>query len=301
MKVKIPIIRRATQIFAFFWANSFLNVFLTRRLYKGPLKGTCVPFLNCHGCPTATFGCPIGTIEHYMVIRRFPYEIVGQLGLLGMLVGRMACGWLCPFGLLQDLLFMVTKVEVKIAQAWRHVRWFVLVGLVILLPWIIGDDIFSKVCPVGILTADLPWILWNPLDPNTGKPMFASVVVWAIAINLAILVAILVLSTFIKRPFCRVLCPLGHIFSLFNKVSLVRLEVAPGCDHCDACEKVCPVGLKVYEDPNSSECVRCLSCTVCGNVKVGSRRLVPIDQALAIRKVTAESAPPEASGAGDTA
>jgi ferredoxin-type protein NapH len=136
MKVKIPIIRRATQIFAFFWANSFLNVFLTWRLYKGPLKGTCVPFLNCHGCPTATFACPIGTIEHYMVIRRFPYEIVGQLGLLGMLVGRMACGWLCPFGLLQDLLFMVTKVEVKIAQAWRHVRWFVLVGLVMVVPWL---------------------------------------------------------------------------------------------------------------------------------------------------------------------
>jgi polyferredoxin len=94
--------------------------FFTGRLYKGPLKGACVPFLNCHGCPTATFGCPIGTIEHYMVIRRFPYEIVGQLGLLGLLVGRMACGWLCPFGLLQDLLFMVTKAEVKIAHAWRH-------------------------------------------------------------------------------------------------------------------------------------------------------------------------------------
>jgi polyferredoxin len=125
------------------------------------------------------------------------------------------------------------------------------------------------------------------------------VVVWAIAINLAILAAILVLSAFIKRPFCRVLCPLGHIFSLFNKVSLVKLEVAPGCDHCDACEKACPMGIKVYEDPNSSECIRCLSCTVCGNVKVGSRRLVPVEQVWAIRKVTPDVVPSEAKGAGD--
>jgi polyferredoxin len=236
-----------------------------------------------------------------MVIRRFPYEIVGQLGLLSMLVGRMACGWLCPFGLLQDLLFLATKVEVKISHAWRHVRWFVLIGLVILLPWIIGDDIFSKVCPLGILTADLPWLLWNPLDPSTGKPMFASVVVWAIAINLAILAAILVLSAFIKRPFCRVLCPLGHIFSLFNKVSLVRLEVASSCDQCNACQTVCPVDIKVYEDPNSSECIRCLSCTVCGHVKVGSRRLIPSEQVWPLRKVAASDAPSEAKGAGDAA
>ena len=71
-----------------------------------------------------------------------------------------------------------------------------------------------------------------------------------------------------KRPFCRYACPLGLLFSLFNRVSLLKLEVSPSCNQCDACVKVCPVDIKVYEDPNSGQCIRCLNCLACTKVKV---------------------------------
>ena len=73
-------------------------------------------------------------------------------------------------------------------------------------------------------------------------------------------------SMLIKRPFCRVICPLGLILSFFNRVSLFRLEVSSACNRCDVCQKLCPVDIKVYEDPNSDQCIRCLDCTACACV-----------------------------------
>jgi polyferredoxin len=123
MRVTTTELRKATQLFALLWANSFFGAFFTRRIYKGPLKSTCVPFLNCHACPTATFSCPVGTWQHYMATHQFPFFVVGQLGLIGMLVGRMVCGWLCPFGFVQDALSSSTRQPLQVPRAWTYVRY----------------------------------------------------------------------------------------------------------------------------------------------------------------------------------
>jgi ferredoxin-type protein NapH len=272
MRVTTTELRKATQLFALLWANSFFGAFFTRKIYKGPLKSTCVPFLNCHACPTATFSCPIGTWQHYMATHQFPFFVIGQLGLIGMLVGRMVCGWLCPFGFVQDALSSSTRQPLQVPRAWTYLRYLVLALLVIAIPWITTEHWFSKLCPVGTLVAALPWVLWNPTDPETGAKIIApGSFGWLLAAKIAILVAILVVSRVVKRPFCRIFCPLGLFFSFFNKVSILRLEVSPGCDGCDACQKLCPVDIKVYEDPNSSDCIRCLDCTSCAHVTVGLR------------------------------
>jgi ferredoxin-type protein NapH len=275
MRFKITDIRRATQLFAFFWANSYLVAFFRKEIYKGPLKSSCVPFLNCHACPGATFSCPIGTLQHYMAVHRFPFFLLGQLGLISMLVGRMACGWLCPVGLLQDALHMLKMGHVRISRAWGYLRWAVLVLLVIVIPWITAEHWFSKLCPMGTLIAGIPWALWNPVNPETGQPALPDGTLgWLFALKVVLLGTVVALSMFIKRPFCRVVCPLGLIFSFFNKVSLLKLHVDPQeCDHCDACRELCPVDISVYKDPNSSDCIRCLECTACDRVKVGVKLL----------------------------
>jgi ferredoxin-type protein NapH len=287
MKIRLTDLRRATQLFALLWANSYLGVVFTRTIYKGPLKGSCTPFLNCHACPAATFSCPVGTLQHYMSVHRFPFLLVGQLGLVGMLVGRMACGWLCPVGLFQDLLHSLKLGYVQISRVWAHLRYVVLALLVIAIPWATGEHWFSKLCPEGTLIAGIPWVLWNPVDPETGAPVIApGAVGWLFALKLGILASFVVLSLFIKRPFCRVGCPLGLLLSFFNRFSLFRLDVSSTCNHCNVCQQRCPVDLKVYENPNSDECIRCLACTECACVTKtgvplfsGSSRQKRLDQA----------------------
>ncbi len=89
--------------------------------------------------------------------------------------------------------------------------------------------------------------------------------------KIAVLAALVGASILIKRPFCRFVCPpLGAIWSPFNRVSLMRLEVDDAaCTKCGgACKGVCPVDLEVYRDPNSDACIRCLECTRCDAVRV---------------------------------
>ena len=60
------------------------------------------------------------------------------------------------------------------------------------------------------------------------------------------------------RPFCRYLCPLGAIYSLFNPIALYRFEVNQGkCTGCKACQRAFPMDLPVYQTPNTMECIRC--------------------------------------------
>ena len=74
-----------------------------------------------------------------------------------------------------------------------------------------------------------------------------------------------------KRPFCQTTCPLGAIYSLFNRVSLVRLRWdAATCTHCDKCFEICPMEIKVYEGENTGHCIRCLDCTACEAITVGT-------------------------------
>jgi ferredoxin-type protein NapH len=215
-------------------------------------------------------------IQHYAVIGQVPFFLLGLLGLFGLLVGRMACGWLCPFGLVQDLLYRIKSHKIQIPALFFPLRYLVLAILVLLLPGLTGESWFSILCPQGTLTAAIPWALWNPKDPVTGLPMIADGSLGSMfAIKVIILLGFLALFVVAKRPFCRVVCPLGLIFSFFNKHSLVKLEVSGRCSRCDQCQKDCPVDIKVYEEPNAPACIRCLKCTDCKHVKLKALPLLP--------------------------
>ena len=81
--------RRRVQAVAFLAMNSY---------FFQNLKGIPCPGMNCYACPAATFACPIGSLQHFAVIRQIPIYLLGVLSLIGILVGRLACGWTCPFG-----------------------------------------------------------------------------------------------------------------------------------------------------------------------------------------------------------
>lgn len=223
-----------------------------------------VPGLNCYACPLATGACAIGSLQHFMVIGRFPFLLTGFFLIVGAVAGRMVCGWICPIGWLQELFFRLPVRKLKVYNRWLpYSKYFVLLGLVLLIPYLTGEPWFSRICFVGTLQGGIPLSLTDPYVQSLIGTFFY--------IKLAITIFLLLLFFLIKRPFCRFICPLGAIYSLFNSISLVQMKVEEGCNECNSCQKVCPVDIKIYENPKSPECIRCLECTTCSMVQVELR------------------------------
>jgi len=263
-------IRALVQWCSLILSNAYFGFLNTKQVYQGSLKSICVPILNCHSCPSALFSCPIGTIQHFMTIRKFPYLLTAYLALIGISVGSLACGWLCPFGLLQDLMYKIKSVKLRISEKLSSLRYLVLFFLVILFPLVTQETWFSKVCPMGTFEAAIPWVLWNPIIPVYGEPAVSTQSLgWLFIIKLLIGFAFLGLFIIAKRPFCRLACPLGAIFGFFNKYSVLQLKVDGNhCTDCQKCKTNCPVDINISDNPGSSTCVRCFHCLKCENVRI---------------------------------
>jgi len=191
--------------------------------------------------------------------------------------GRMFCGLLCPFGYLQDLLYRLGSIRIEIPRYLCYVKYGVLAVLVLLLPYFLGLPTFCKICPAAVLEAGFAHAL---LDADVGGKLFnqetGMFVGWFFLGKTILLTAVLLATVNMKRPFCRVLCPLGALLGLFNRLSTVKIAVnRETCSQCNRCARVCPVDISIYDNPDSPECVRCWQCVHCKDVSAGMR-LVPL-------------------------
>lgn len=190
--------------------------------------------------------------------------VFGILTIFGTLAGRLICGFLCPFGLIQDLFHKIPFVKklrkLPGEKGLRFLRFFFLGIFVILLPMVvadavgIGDPWFCKyICPVGTLEAGIPLVLLN----RGLRSVVGFLYMW----KLLILVITLFMSILLFRPFCRYICPLGALYGLFNRFSLYRYYVdTEKCINCGACQKACRLDIPVWKKPNSIDCIRCGEC-----------------------------------------
>lgn len=264
-KVRSPIV----ALFGLILPNSYYPVVASKEIYDGPLKQACFPGLNCHACPTAVSACPIGILQHFSAVGRIPFALIGFLGAIGIVFGRSVCGWLCPFGWIQDQTYKIKSKKFRIHPSLKYGKYASLFVLAILLPYFVEAHWFSRICPWGTLSAGIPWLIWNPLNPVDAMPVIEpDMVGWLYFLKVSILIIFLVLFVVTSRPFCRTLCPLGAIYAHFNRISFMRLEVEGQCVDCNLCVEVCPTQIRVSDDPNSPDCIRCLNCTVCKNVHV---------------------------------
>jgi polyferredoxin len=261
--------RRLVQAFSTLGINIYFPSFFQGLIYQGPFKGVCLPVLNCHSCPSAVGACPVGAWQSSLASLRFKlplaqYQfglyVLGVIGLAGSLGGRFTCGWLCPFGLIQEILYKVPTRKLRLPRFVSYFKYAVLAVMVVALPLLVVDDLgygqtwFCKwICPAGTLEAGLPMMALNPDIRRQAGGMFA----WKVGL-LAVFIAWMIVT---MRPFCRVVCPLGAALGLLNKASFFRMTVDPDrCAQCQTCQKSCPVDIKVCETPNSPDCIRCLKC-----------------------------------------
>ena len=234
------------------------------KIYQGKAKTMCVPGLNCYSCPAATGACPIGAFQAVVGSSKFKftYYITGFFILLGVLLGRFICGFLCPFGWFQDLLHKIPGKKLSTAKLkpLRYLKYVILVVFVILLPAFVtnslgmGDPFFCKyICPQGVLEGAIPLSLANSGIRAALGHLFT--------FKFTILALFIILSILFYRPFCKWICPLGAIYSLFNKVSFLKIQVDhEKCVGCQKCSRVCKMDVNVVDTPNHPECIRCGEC-----------------------------------------
>ena len=227
---------------------------------------------HCYSCPLSSLACPVGVAANYAALwpacHEAPYLLLGLLLVVGAVAGSLVCGWACPFGFLQDLLGKIRPNKLAIPAWSGHFRYVVLVGLVLVLPLVLGfqgvpfeDQSVSicRLCPAGALEAGLPYSLQSVLAGH------GWVMSW---FKSAILVVFLAAALLIHRPWCRIFCPLGGFLAVFNRFSLFHLRFKEAaCVECNLCRSRCPAGVKLDLTANAPECVRCLECVTCGAIE----------------------------------
>lgn len=267
--------------------NSFVTGFATGTIYQGGLKRLCTPGLNCYSCPGALLSCPMGALQAVLTGRGFQVSlyVTGFLLLVGASLGRFVCGFLCPFGMIQEWLYKIPfpwkKNRFRGDKPLRWLKYLLLALLVILLPMLlrnpagVGSPTFCKyVCPAGTLEGAVPLVLFqgSPAPALPAGPLLQGPVAlgplqpqyqtgFLFGWKMALLVLTLLVSVIIWRPFCKYLCPLGAIYGMMNPISLYRLRMETAqCIHCGRCRKACRMALDPEHRQNETECVRCGDC-----------------------------------------
>ena len=279
-RLRRPATRRLIQLYSALLYNAHLKGFATGKIYTGPVKKLCVPGLNCYSCPGAVGACPLGSLQNAVAASadRPAFYVVGLLLLFGLLLGRVICGFLCPFGLIQELIYKLPTKKLKKNRLTRRLSWLkygILAVFAIGIPaWFAFRRVplpgFCKfICPAGTLEGAVLLLLHpanDALRALTG-PLFA----W----KLSVLAGILCACVFLYRAFCRFLCPLGALYSLMSRLALLGVRVDPArCTDCGACVRVCKLDIRAVGDRECVHCGDCIGVCPAGAISFRAGKLV---------------------------
>ena len=262
IKKYLPTKRKIMQLYFALLFNANLKGFVSGNIYKGQTKQFCVPGINCYSCPGAIGACPLGSLQgSYSADKSTIYYVCGILLLYCVMFGRMICGWLCPFGLIQELLYKIPTPKLKKSPVTRilsFLKYVILVFFVLIVPitYAFRDTplpAFCKyICPAGTIEGGLA-LLSNKANASYFS-MLGPLFTWKFLVMISIVVG----SVFAFRLFCRFLCPLGGLYGLFNKVSFFGVKLDGGkCIDCGKCISHCKVDIRHVGD---QECISCGEC-----------------------------------------
>ena len=117
-----PTKRRLVQLYSALLYNANLKGFVNGQIYTGKTKALCVPGFNCYSCPGATGACPLGSLQASLAAsdKQPGFYVLGILLLYGVIAGRTICGWACPMGLIQELLYKIPTPKIKKSRRNAH-------------------------------------------------------------------------------------------------------------------------------------------------------------------------------------
>ncbi len=209
--------------------------------------------------------CPFGGVETLWRLissggEYVPKTHLSNLVLLaGLVIGTLIaggafCGWVCPFGAVQDMLngmrrrLRIRPVELPatLDKVLRYGR-FVTLAIILYQTISLTKLWFADIDPYRTLFG-LEWLF--EFDVLTSWPAYLATL------------AVLIGSFFVERAWCRYLCPLGGVISVLSRFSLLRIRRnGSACTQCGLCARPCPVKLDVDKAAIiSGNCVGCLAC-----------------------------------------
>jgi len=274
-KMQRPGTRRLVQLYAALLYNANLKGFIDGHIYTGNLKATCVPGFNCYSCPGAVASCPLGSLQNALNAagHTAPWYVLGILALFGAILGRTICGWICPLGLIQELLHKIPTPKIRkshITRKLSYLKYVFLAVFVIAIPLIygVGKGIilpgFCKyICPAGTFEGAVG-LLQNPVNATSFYQLgavFTNKWVIMLVIGLACI--------FCYRTFCRFICPLGAIYGFFNRFALTGVKVNPDrCNGCGLCVMKCQMDIKHVGDHECISCGKCINTCAQGAISL---------------------------------
>ncbi len=296
---KIPVLsisRKMIQFLSFFVINYAILGWIFKAdfsLLDDYLR--VLPFLHSAKSPWASGAGLLEYAFFTIATGRVPYLFVGIVGLLGLFSGRIFCGWVCPTGFMQDLFSGLTsgdqRVSLEVDTFLKKFKTFLLVVLIILFAFIAiffntDPDLYAQwvesldslaynaLEPISLseyLFTTLPDVITNIVETQSLSDFFEQS---GFRIFLFFLYLIIIaLSIVYPRFYCKYMCPYAAAIRVFSNYSFLKLKRlptrCPGRKECGICEQVCPMQVRVLEEPyggftGNGECTLCLDCiTAC--------------------------------------
>ncbi|MEM2547093.1 MAG: 4Fe-4S binding protein, partial [Candidatus Bathyarchaeia archaeon] len=227
----------------------------------------------------------------WQTVQTFPWLAVASFLIVGVLIGKSLCGWVCPFGFIQDLIGLVKAKKMEISSKTHNdmkLLKYLTLGITLFITatfslakflkihesyerafGIFAYAPFTAISPAETLFATLPKTVQNFTNALTEKPVLDALsgvldlppLFW---IQLFTLIGVLILAAYIPRGWCRYLCPHGAIMGVLNKFSFIGLKREPvKCvkGECRECVKACPMQVRILEQPwekfSDPECIYC--------------------------------------------
>ena len=259
-----PTKRRLIQLYASLLYNAHIRGFIEGEIYTGSSKAACVPGFNCYSCPGAVGACPLGALQNALASsgKHAGFYVFGMLMLFGVIFGRTICGWLCPLGLIQELLHKIPTPKIrknKLTRALTYLKYVILAVFAVAIPLWYGiakgipvPGFCKYICPAGTSEGAMA-LLSNPKNAE-----YFSMLNILFTRKFVIMMLIGLACIFCYRSFCRFICPLGAIYGLFNKFAVIGVKVDTNrCNHCGACVRNCKMDVRRVGD---HECIHCAKC-----------------------------------------
>ena len=261
-----PTKRRLIQLYSALLYNVHVKGFIKGEIYTGNTKVMCVPGFNCYSCPAAVGACPLGSLQNALASsgNRAGFYVFGIIMLWGLMLGRTICGWICPLGLIQELLHKIPAPKIRksrVTHYLSYLKYIFLIVFAIAMPlWYglkhgIAVPGFCKyICPAGTLEGAMG-LLANP-----GNASFFKMLGLFFTRKFVIMMIIGLACVFCYRSFCRFICPLGAIYGMFNKLAPVGVKVdMDRCTHCGACALNCKMDVRHVGDHECTNCAKCMA------------------------------------------
>jgi ferredoxin-type protein NapH len=253
-----------------------------------------LPVLFTWGLPQNNVGDAFTALQFMLYSAVFPFLAIAAFLVTGVLIGKAMCGWVCPFGFIQDIIVFIKRKKLEVSRRSHDTMInfkYVILGIALFISvtfsitkvlktsasYESGLGIFTKapfttLSPAETLFGALPRMFSNFSSALAQKSVIDAIAAISTLpalfwVEFGILIFVLVFAAYTPRSWCRYFCPHGAIMAIMNRFSFIGLRRDPvkcAKGGCRLCVQACPMRVPILELPwqkfSDPECIYCMKC-----------------------------------------